>query len=294
MNTGMAITGKPVQGCSQHMNCAACEHYQKEVFKYREYPAGMKIPKERCSRNIIYFLQRGAIRVDSEEHAGVVLRAGQFLLQPIASFVSFEILEDAACILYLFDQPETTCRDRLEEVRRLSETSVPVSDVLPVYPPLAVFLESIKVYFSGDLLCNTLLVAKETELGCLLTCYYSIEELVALYSHVFKKNAKFQYFVLHHYQQVKDVEAFAQLAGLNVSTFRRIFRDVFGEPVYQWMLKKRKEDVLHDLLTTDLTISEVGLKYGFESLANFSHFCRTNFGLSPRNLRKELKKDCSA
>ena len=38
-----------------------------------------------------------------------------------------------------------------------------------------------------------------------------------------------------------------------------------------------------------MSISEISYKYGFESLSNFSHFCRTNFGMSPRALRN--KKD---
>jgi len=92
---------------------------------------------------------------------------------------------------------------------------------------------------------------------------------------------------MQNYQNVKDVEAFAQLGGYTVPTFRRMFKDTFGEPAYQWMLKRKCEDIKTDLVTTELSISDISTKYGFESLSNFSHFCRANFGKSPRALRSD-------
>ena len=53
------------------------------------------------------------------------------------------------------------------------------------------------------------------------------------------------------------------------------------------MLKKKREDIQNDLTTTEMSISEISYKYGFESLSNFSHFCRTNFGQSPRAIRTQ-------
>ena len=42
-----------------------------------------------------------------------------------------------------------------------------------------------------------------------------------------------------------------------------------------------------DIVLLDIGISEICYKYGFESLSNFSHFCRANFGKSPRAIRNE-------
>ena len=88
------------------------------------------------------------------------------------------------------------------------------------------------------------------------------------------------------YKKVKTVEELAQLGGYTISTFRRIFNSVFHEPVYEWMLARRKENVLDDLQNSECTISEICYKYGFESLPHFSNFCKKSFGASPRNLRR--------
>ncbi|MCD7937097.1 MAG: helix-turn-helix domain-containing protein [Tannerellaceae bacterium] len=52
-------------------------------------------------------------------------------------------------------------------------------------------------------------------------------------------------------------------------------------------MRQKCQDIQQDLLSSDLSIKDISHKYGFESLANFSHFCRTNFGKSPRALRAE-------
>ena len=95
----------------------------------------------------------------------------------------------------------------------------------------------------------------------------------------------FHYFVLQNHAKVKTVEELAQLGGYTVATLRRIFNNVFHEPVYEWMQARRKEGILDELLNTNNSISEICYKYGFESLPHFSNFCKKNFGASPRSLR---------
>ena len=104
-----------------------------------------------------------------------------------------------------------------------------------------------------------------------------------------KYTSTFQYFILQNYKKVKTVEELAQLGGYTVSTLRRIFNNVFHEPVYEWMQARRKEGILDELLNTNNSISEICYKYGFESLPHFSNFCKKFFGASPRMLRTNKK-----
>ena len=52
------------------------------------------------------------------------------------------------------------------------------------------------------------------------------------------------------------------------------------------MTEQRKESILYQLRNDRLSISEICFGHGFESLSNFSNFCKKYFGDSPRNLRK--------
>ena len=151
-------------------------------------------------------------------------------------------------------------------------------------------LEASKSYLVEGKICRELLQFKQKELAFILWRYYSDYELSMLVHTLSKYTDSFQYFVLKNHDKVKTVEEFAELGGYTVTTFRRIFTSVFHQPVYEWMQERRKEGILYELRHTNFTISEICYKYGFESLSHFSNFCKKNFGLSPRNLRKEVEK----
>lgn len=273
------------QRCSKYSDCALCDLAQEQIFKYRTYSKRVILPTDECLQNTMYFLLKGRVQVTSEEHPNTVFGSGQFILQPIGSTVSFTILEPVECIIYLFDQPMSVCNERYTKGLLIAGDSPLVPIVKTMCLPLFHFLEGMKMYLNDSMLCTNFLSAKRSELVYLLTCYYTVKEMGAFYAPIYRYTKSFQYFVLQNYQQAKNVETFASLGGYSVSTFRRLFKDAFGEPVYQWMLKKKCQEMYNDLTKTDLPISEICYKYGFESLSNFSHFCRTNLGKSPRVIR---------
>jgi AraC-like DNA-binding protein len=235
----------------------------------------------------MYFLLKGEVRVNSEEHPDTYFREGQFILQPVGSRVEFQILESAECIMHLFERPLNVCSERYSKSTALATSGQLSSVVLDICSPLRIFLNSMKEVLDNDLRCSEFLQAKQTELMYLLNCYYPIKDLAAFYSTIYRYNKSFQYFILQNYQKVRDVESFAQLGGYSVPTFRRLFKEAFDEPAYQWMLKRKCQDIQADLITTDMSVSDICYKYGFESLSNFSHFCLANFGQSPCALRAE-------
>lgn len=276
--------------CTKYTDCASCSFYQKHIFKYRSYPKGVLIPQERVLQNTMYFLLKGEVRVNSEEHPDTIFREGQCILQPVGSRVEFQVLESTEAILYLFERPQNICNERYNKSMSMASAGHVGPVVLDICYPLNYFLEGMKSFLDNDLRCSLFLQSKQTELLFLLNCYYPIKDLSAFYSTIYRYSKSFQYFILQNYQNVKDVEAFAQLGGYSIPTFRRLFKDTFGEPAYQWMLKRKCQDIHSDLLTTDLSISDICYKYGFESLSNFSHFCRSNFGQSPRAIRSEREE----
>lgn len=156
---------------------------------------------------------------------------------------------------------------------------------MTITPELQLFLESSKAYLSEEKICREMLCFKRKELAFILGNYYSDYELSMLIHPLAQYTNSFHYFVLQNHAKVKTVEELAQLGGYTVATFRRIFNSVFHQPVYEWMMERRKESVVYELRYTDASISEICYKYGFESLPHFSSFCKKNFGASPRSLR---------
>lgn len=40
---------------SKFTDCGSCSEYRRNIFKYRSYPKGLIIPRERCLQNTLYF-----------------------------------------------------------------------------------------------------------------------------------------------------------------------------------------------------------------------------------------------
>lgn len=56
--------------CTKYTDCSSCSFYQRDIFKYRLYPKGYVIPQTRCMQNMVFFLVKGEIWLNSEEAPG--------------------------------------------------------------------------------------------------------------------------------------------------------------------------------------------------------------------------------
>lgn len=230
------------------------------------------------------FLLEGEALVNSQEYAGTVLHAGEFILQAIGSKYEILALTDVECVCYRFNQPELFCEERYKYIMK-SVTPPLIFTPLKITNELNFFLSASKAYLVEEKICRELLSLKRKELAFILGQYYSDYDLSMLVHSLSRYTSSFEYFVLQNHMKVKTVEELAQLGGYTTTTFRRIFNSVFHKPVYEWMMEKRRESIAYELRYTDATISEICYKYGFESLPHFSNYCKKYFGSSPRGLR---------
>lgn len=172
------------------------------------------------------FLIKGEMLVNSREYAGTMLKAGEFMLQPISSKIEMLAMTDVECIYYQFNQPELFCDIRYNRI--MKETDPPlIPSPLPIIPELQHFLESARTYLSEKKICRDLLSLKRKELAFILGYFYSDYDLASLVHPLSKYTSSFECFVYQNYKKVKTVEEFAKLGGYSQTTFRRIFDHVF-------------------------------------------------------------------
>lgn len=274
--------------CRGATDCQKCPKSVPNLITHVFHKCGYHLPFLKCEYNFILFLLKGELLINSEEYAGVTLKAGEFILQAVGSKFELLALTDAECIYYSFVQPDLFCEGRLNHI--IKEVPTPlIYSPLKIVKTLDYFLEGIKSYVFAQKVCRELVTLKNKELAFILSYYYTDYDLANIVHPLSKYISSFHYFVLRNYLKVKTVEEFAKLGGYSEATFRRIFANVFHVPVYEWILLQRKEDIIYDLQHTNDSISVLCYKYGFESLPNFSNFCKKSFGASPRQLRANIQ-----
>jgi AraC-like DNA-binding protein len=81
------------------------------------------------------------------------------------------------------------------------------------------------------------------------------------------------------------LEEMARIAYLSPFYFNRVFRQVTGVPPRRFQTALRMVEAKRLLLTTDLSVTEICLEVGYQSLGTFVTQFRELVGVSPRALR---------
>lgn len=74
--------------------------------------------------------------------------------------------------------------------------------------------------------------------------------------------------------------------GLNTFKLKKGFKDVFGLPVYQYLLNARMQEAHKAILDKGFTVQEAAWLVGYSSLGSFSNAFAKKYGIRPSLLRR--------
>jgi AraC-like DNA-binding protein len=83
------------------------------------------------------------------------------------------------------------------------------------------------------------------------------------------------------YARPLEVATLARAAHASTAHFARSFKRAFGETPHQYLLRRRIERAKELLRGTDLSVTEISLDVGFQSLGSFSTVFRNLVGEPP-------------
>lgn len=81
----------------------------------------------------------------------------------------------------------------------------------------------------------------------------------------------------------------ASVAGLSVSHLKVLFRQAFGIPVHQYLIRRRLERAKDLLSEGKLPISQIAFETGFAHQSHLARHMRRVFGVSPRTFKENLR-----
>lgn len=275
--------------CKSYTDCSQCPKVSEGIFIHRILPRGKHIPKDKCTQNCMLFMIKGELLINSEEYPGTCLHEGQFILQAIGSKIELLALSDVEYFLYWFNELPLICPDHYQKIIDQAEPPLTYTPMI-MSPRIQYLVNDLTAYLDGQPPCDKFIDLKSHELAYLITSYYPLPQLSTFFYPISTYRESFHFFVMQNYNTVRNVEEFAHLGGYTTTTFRRLFRNMYNVPVYEWMLEKKREGILEDLQHTKMRITEISNRYGFDSLSHFAHFCKDSFGDTPRALRKRAAK----
>jgi AraC family transcriptional regulator len=106
---------------------------------------------------------------------------------------------------------------------------------------------------------------------------------------LYRRLMKGRDFMEDSYTQPMEVADIARVACLSEYQFFRLFKAVFGQTPYQYLLQKRLDLGWQMLHQTTVTVSDAALQTGFADIFSFSKAFKKRFGVSPSSLVDRAK-----
>lgn len=89
-----------------------------------------------------------------------------------------------------------------------------------------------------------------------------------------------------HFMEELTVEALAERSHMSVSGFAHQFKKFCGFPPIQYIIRRRIGEAQTLLMTSDLSITEVSVRVGYDNISYFNNQFKRFAGMSPQNYRK--------
>lgn len=85
-----------------------------------------------------------------------------------------------------------------------------------------------------------------------------------------------------------NLRELAKLSGMSESKMQRLFKQIFGNSIYNYYQSIRMNEAAYLLKNESYTVSEVGYSLGFSNLSHFTRLFERYFGIKPKkfSLRK--------
>ncbi len=78
----------------------------------------------------------------------------------------------------------------------------------------------------------------------------------------------------------------AKLAGISETKLKRLFKQIFGNSVYNYYQNFRMKEAAYLIREEKLSVSEVGYRLGFSNLSHFSRLFEMHIGMKPKKYSK--------
>ena len=282
-----------LRNINEHLACDGYAKNEYVIFRQLVLSENKTFKRKFLHETIIVFVVKGILELENINGDKQCISGGMMFLLPKNFDLHFRVVERVEAVLCTFTADINLCsrfslKQLVKYIPRRKNDYILYS--LSMDNRVKMFVDMLRTSIGDGILCKHYQKIKREELLIYLRVGYYKEQLAQFFYPILSQDLDFKDFVLANYKKVKDVKDFAVKANMSLSTFNRYFKASFNETAQKWLLTKKAENVMEDIIMTDMTFYEISDKYHFSSSAYFAAFCRRNFNATPNEIRKKRMK----
>lgn len=241
--------------------------------------------------NEVVFFLKGSVRYTVDGFPYHVNGTGEFVFVPSGRKVFVEALDDSLITVFRLDRPVGLCANySLENLYRdvpdkPQQTDNHAFSCLVINEPISHFLDGINLCVNGGLHCRPYAELKIKELFLMLRVFYPKEQLKDFLRPVLSTDTAFSEYIRANRNKYPTAIQMASSLNMTAKQFALKFRRVFGSTPYNWLKREKVEVIRRQLLTTNDPFCLIAEENGFNTLQQFSNFCKKELGASPSQIR---------
>lgn len=202
--------------------------------------------------------------------------------------LKLNLTDGGVVTLFRFTRLEELCANySIANLKSFAPTTM-VHRILEIYEPLRNVLNSIEGYNQDGLLCTEMMEWKLKEILWVIGAYYKPEIIGEVFAPLLRREVDFKEFVMQNYAHAKSAQELADMRGISIRTFNKIFKETFDQPPYSWMLDQKALLIEERLADPTVTFQEIMEEFRFSSPSHFTVFCRRQFNKTPTQHRRDL------
>lgn len=228
------ILADPLRKCKRKLDCSKCIQYVDSPLNYHAVPRGFHYPKTININNVVIFVLKGKLMVNSLEYNAITIKEGEFVLHAMGAEMETLALTEVECVTVCFSDPRYLCETSYIEI--MDNMAQPVLHTpLVINDSIKLYLEGFRHYLDRGKICNKFYQAKSLELAYILSTFYSTPELIRFFYPIISYRNKFYDFIIKNYERFNTVEELASWGGYDLNIFLTLFRNIYKESAEDWI-----------------------------------------------------------
>lgn len=277
----------PLRHVPEHVNCKNYVADDRTILRIEDLKKDGCLVLKGLKHSSLFFVLEGEIALTAGRRMNGTVGSGSLFFIPSGDNCCCRAQTDTSLLHCSIDRSVLLCANftfrHLAACTGRQDSMHPV--ILPVTGILRRELQATEEAIRSGMLCFHYQRIKADTLLLILRGFYRKEDLAALFAPVLGDNPDFKALVMGIHRQARNVNDLIGLSGLPPTSFKRKFLATFGMSAGKWMTAKKEEDILNDILMTDLSFSEIAGKH-YLTPNYLTRFCKEHFRKTPTELRQ--------